>query len=59
MAVVTPCVGVSGGTAPPTFCVTFDLSLPLPLPSLGLGVVTLIGLRTSVGFGVANWVDRG
>ena len=56
MGVVDPCVGVSGSTAPPTSCMIFDLSLPRPLPSLGLGVVTLAriwGLRRSVGFGVA------
>ena len=57
MGVVDPNVGVSGSTAPPTSGVTFDLFLPLPLPSLGLGVVTsLIG---SVGFVVAANPKRG
>ena len=57
------CVGVSGSTAPSTSGVPFYLSLPRPLPSLGLEVVTqpssLIGLQRSVRFGVAGWVDRG
>ena len=39
--VVDPYVGVSGSTATPSSGVTFDLFRPLPVPSLGLGVVTL------------------
>lgn len=36
---VDPCVGVSGSAATPTSDVTIDLSTPLTLPSLVLGVV--------------------
>ena len=38
---VDPRVGVSGSAATPTSDVTIDLSTPLTLPSLGLGVVSL------------------
>ena len=47
-------------TAPPMSSVTFDFSLPCPPPSLRVGVCNpslLIGLRRSIGFGVADWVD--
>ena len=44
-----PCVSVSGSSAP--YYIRCALFLPRPLPSLGLGVVTLVGLRRSVGFG--------